>query len=331
VSLQYALGILGAGMVLLALGGEAVIRGGVLVKRGFGAAPVIVGVFVLSLGTAAPTLAVAVEASMSHLPDLAVGTVIGAVLINLLLVLGLAALIRPMPSPPKVVGRDGGAMLLAAAALVLFALTGTIGRRDAVVLLLGFVLYAAVAVITDWRRSAGQSVACAAAQTRINGEQPNIVGGLFATVIGIVCLVIGAHFLIGAALALGSFANIAPPAMAVTLVAFAVSLPLAVSTLAAAARGTAQTAVGHLLAVSIFDILGVLGVAALVHPLAVAQQFARVDVLIVLGAAVLLVPLMSANWRLTRPRGALLLFAYVAYLGYVAWQQGLLPHGLIGP
>ena len=330
MNFQVALGIFGAGFVLLALGGEGVIRGGVVLKRAFGLSPVIIGLFVLSLGTASPTLAVSVQAAASNLPDIAVGTVIGAVLINLLLVLGLGALIQPMPSPPKVVLRDGGAMLLAAAGLAGLALAGGIGRREGVFLLGAFVIYAVIAVVSDWRRSAEHSVACAEAEKRSGGEHPSIGGGLFALIIGVVCLLIGAHFLVGATLVLAASWNIPQSTMALTAVALAVSLPVLAVTVAAALRGHTQIAIGHLIAASIFDIFGVLGVAALVRPLAISPVFARVDVFVPFGAVAILLPLLSANWRLSRPKGALLFLVYVGYVGFLAWRQGLMPHGLFG-
>jgi cation:H+ antiporter len=303
-----ALWLSGAGLVLLALGGEAVIRGGVMLKRAFGVSPVIIGLFVLSLGTSSPTLAVAVQGAASNLPDITIGVVIGAVLINLLLVLGLGALISPMSSAPKVVLRDGGAMLIGAVAVVGLSLGGTITARDGVVLLGGFAIYAVVAVVSDWRRSSEHSVACAEAEKRSGGEYPSI----------------------GGAVGVAAMAHLAPAAVALTGAALCASLPVLAITLIAVLRGHTNIAIGHLITASVFDIFGVLGISALVRPLSVSPVFARADVFVVLGAAVLLLPLLSANWRLTRPRGALLTLAYIGYLGFLCWRQGLIPHGMLG-
>ncbi|MEI9992118.1 MAG: sodium:calcium antiporter [Rhizomicrobium sp.] len=322
--------IFGAGFVLLALGGEGVIRGGVMLKRALGISPVIIGLFVLSLGTSSPTLAIAMQGAASRFPDLVLGAVIGATLINLLLILGLGALIQPMPSAPKVVLRDGGALLIASGLLVLLALHGTIGRREGVLLLGGFILYAVVAAVSDWRRSPDHSVACAEAEKHMTGEHPSIGGGLFVLIVAVICLLLGAHFLVGGTLSLAARWNLPLSTMALTLVAFAASVPVLLVTASAAARGHTQVAIGHLITASVFNLLGVLGIAALVHPLPVSPVFATSDVFVVLGAAVLLLPLLSANWRLSRPKAALLLLAYVGYVGYLAWRQGLVPHALLG-
>ncbi len=162
---------------LLALGGEGVIRGGVMLKRALSISPVVIGLFVLSLGTASPTLAIAVQGAASGLSDLAIGVVLGATLINLLLILGLGALIQPMPSAPKVVLRDGGALLIASGLLVLLALHGTIARREGILLIGGFILYAVIAAVTDWRRSAEHSVACAEPRSAPPASTPPSSGG----------------------------------------------------------------------------------------------------------------------------------------------------------
>ena len=330
MNLQTAWWIFGAGFVLLALGGEGVIRGGVMLKRALGISPVVIGLFVLSLGTSSPTLAVATQGAASNIPDLAIGAVIGATLINLLLVLGLGALIQPMPSAPKVVLRDGGALLIASGALVLLALHGVIARREGLVLVAAFVLYAVIAAVTDWRRSADHSVACAEAEKRMTGEHPSIGGGLFVVTVGVICLLIGAHFLTGGALSLAAQWNVPLATVAITLVAFAVSVPVLLVTIVAAARGHTEIAIGHLMTASVFNLFGVLGIAALVRPLKISPAFATSDIFVVLAASLLLVPLLSTSWRLSRPKAALLLLAYVGYVGYLAWRQGFLPHALLG-
>ena len=330
MNLQVAFWLFGVGLVLLALGGEGVIRGGVTLNRALGFSPVIVGLFAISLGTASPTLAIAVRATVWNMPDIAIGTVIGATLINLLLILGLGGLIQPMSSAPKVVLRDGGALLAASAALALMAHYGQIGRREGILLLGGFVLYAIILAVSDWRRSAEHSVACAEAEKRSAGEAPSAGGGIFALIVGAICLVLGAHFTVGGALALSAVWHLPVSAIAMTVVALGASLPVLLITAIAALRGHTQIAIGHLISASIFNVFGVLGIAALVRPLTVAPSFAAVDALAVLGAVVLLLPLLSTSWRLSRPKAALLLLAYAGYLGFLAWRIGLMPFALMG-
>lgn len=323
--------ILGAGFVLLALGSEGLVRGGVMLKRALGISPVVIGLFVLSLGTSSPTLAVAAKAASSNLPDLALGVILGTTLINLLLILGLGALIRPMPSAPKVVLRDGGALLIASALFVALAHLGEVGRREGVGLIGLFLAYAVGAIVSDWRRSTEHSIACAEAERRSTGEYPTLGGGLFVIVVGAICLLLGAHFMVSSASPISHILNIPIGTAAVAVISLAVSVPLLIATLVAAARGHTQIVVGHLMIASVFNLTGALGTAALVRPLRFSPAFASLDVFVLLGATALLIPLLASNWRLTRPKAALLILAYVGYAVYLAWHLGLLPIGASGP
>jgi len=319
---------LAGGVALLTLGGEAVVRGGVMLIRTLGVPPLIVGLFIISLGSASPNLAVSLEAALAGAPDIAVGTVIGANIVNLLLILGLGALITPMASAPKVVLRDGGAMLAAAGVLAWLAHRGAIDRQAGLVLILGFILYAAVTLMTDWRRQSEHSVSCAMSESR--SDAPSAAGGLFAVIAGITSLVLGAHFLAGGALALGTALHVSQVLLGLTVVALGACLPVMAVTAIAAIRGHTQIAIGHLIGTSVFNVFGVLGVTALVRPLSVSPLFAAVDVFVMLGAAVLLLPLLAMSWRLTRPKGALLVMSYACYLIFVGWRQGLITPAMIG-
>src|ERR1700687_3354534 len=151
---------LGAGFVLLIMGSEATVRGGVAFSRPLGLPPLLIGVFVIGAGTSAPELAVSLQAGLANSPDIALGNVIGSNILNLLLILGLGSLIHPMASPPKVVLRDGGSMLAASVALALMAWGGVITRGEGVFLLVAFAIYVTAAFLTDWRRAPEHSVPC---------------------------------------------------------------------------------------------------------------------------------------------------------------------------
>ncbi len=319
---------LAGGVALLTLGGEAVVRGGVMLIRNLGVPPLIVGLFIISLGSSSPNLAVSLEAALVGAPDIAIGTVIGANIVNLLLILGLGSLISPMASAPKVVLRDGGAMLIAAGVLAWLAHRGAIDREAGLLLLAGFILYMAVTLATDWRRHAEHSVSCAMSETR--SDEPSAAGGFFTVVIGIICLVLGSHFLVGGALALGSELHLSQVLLGLTVVALGACLPVMAVTAIAAIRGHTQLAIGHLIGTSVFNVFGVLGVAAIIHPLTISPLFAAVDVFVLLGTAVLLMPLLAMSWRLSRPKGALLVLSYACYVVFVGWRQGLLTPAMIG-
>ncbi len=318
-----------SGLLLLYLGSEAALRGGVWLGRTLGLSPLLIGVLIISTATSTPELFVALRAATMGAPDIALGGIVGGNILNLLLVLGLGALIRPMASPPKVVLRDGGVMLAGSVALAFFALGGEVSRRDGLFLLAGFVVYIAVIILTDWRRSADHSVPQARAEAMLQGDPLPAVGGLFLLVLGTILLVLGAHFSVAGSLALARAFNLHEAFIGLTIIAFGTALPKLFATLVAAARGHTNLAIGHVIGANAFNLLGVLGLTATVAPLSVSPQLGSVDILVMTAAGAIILPLLAMKWRLSRPRGMLLLIACACYLAFVFWRQGLLQlHGI---
>ncbi|MBV9904457.1 MAG: hypothetical protein JO346_07745, partial [Alphaproteobacteria bacterium] len=184
---------------------------------------------------------------------------------------------------------------------------------------------AVIAIVSDWNRSPEHSVACAEAEKRSMGQRPHFGGGLFALIVGGICLVLGAHFAALGAMAVAELWRLPVSVVSVTVLALGASLPVLIVTAIAALRGHTEIAIGHMMTASVFNLFGALGVAAIVKPLTIPQVFGSVDVFVVLGASALLVPLLLTNWRLSRPKGALLMLGYICYIGFIAWRQGLLP------
>ncbi len=326
--MEYA--FLAGGFLLLIAGSEAAVRGGVAVARALGVSPLLVGLFVISAATSAPELAVSVRAGLYGASDIALGNVIGSNILNLLLILGLGALISPMPSPPKVVLRDGGSMLAASVVLALMALGHVITRLEGAFLIVAFGLYVVAALVTDWRRPPEHSVACARALARMAAGGTSGTAGFFILMFGLVCLVLGAHFAVAGAVRFAITAGVPQAVVALTVVAFCTSLPELVLTTVAAARGQTDLAIGHLVGSNTFNILAVVGLTAVLRPLPVSSTLAGVDMLVMVGASAILLPMLATNWRLSRPQGALLLLSYMGYVTFLAWRQGLLAPALMG-
>jgi len=320
---------LGGGLVLLLFGSEAAVRGGVAMARALNIPPLVIGLLVVTAGTSAPEFAVSLQAASAGSPDIAIANVVGSNILNLLLILGLAALIRPLPSPPKVVFRDGGAMLLSAVALAIMALTGGVTRFEGIAMLAAFALYLVVTFVSDWRRSAEHSVPCARALQRLQGDTTSGTAGLFVFLFGLVGVTVGAHFAVSGALAVAREFHLSEAMVGLTVVAFGASIPELFVTLVAAVRGHTQIAIGHLIGSNVFNTFGAIGVTAALFPLHVDKTLG-VDLLAMAAASALLLPLLATRWRLTRPRGALLLLSYACYLVFLAWRQGWVVPSMIG-
>ena len=321
---------LAAGLLLLIAGSEAAVRGGVGLARVLHFSPVLIGLLVIASAISAPELFVALRAATAGAPDIALGDIVGGNIFMLLFALGFGALIRPLASPPKVVLRDGGAMLAGALLVAFFALNGDLTRRDGLFLFLGFAAYLVVTFFSDWRRSADHSVGVSRALVRSQREPLPVVGGLFLLLLGAICLVLGAVFTVDGSVALARGLHLQQAFVGLTIIAFGTSLPKLIAALAAAIRGRTDVAAGLLIVAVVFNLLGVLGITAMVAPLAVSRMLASADVYVMAGAAAALLPLLAMRWSLSRPRGALLALSYVCYVAFLGWRQGLLPLSLLG-
>lgn len=320
--------ILIAGLILVFCGTETALRGAVGLARQFDLPPLYTGIFVIGILTVMPELFVTWRAATAGHPDLALGGLIGANLLNLLLIMGLGALIHPMASPPKVVFRDGGALVLGAAALAILALAGGLTPMAGAGLLLGYAAYLGLVMFTDWRRAPDHSVPLARALLRSEGEMPSLAAAFFAFAAGLIMLGLGTHFVVLGGVHLASELGFSEATVGLTLIALSLSSPKLLVTLVAAVRGQTSVAVGQLLGASAANLTLVLGLIALISPFAMPEIFRAGDIYILLAVSVILLPLLAMRWRLSRPRGALLILAYGCYLGYLLVRQGTpLPWG----
>lgn len=320
---------LAVGLVLLVAGSDLVVRGGVGLSRALGLSPLLIGLVVVSAGTSLPELVVSLQAAFREAPGLAVGNVVGSNIVNILLILGLGALIRPVPSSPKVVIRDGSVLIVASLALLLVTRGGTINAHIGWLFLAGFVAYLVLSFFTDWRRGGGASSA-GARGPEISASQASLGMAALLLAFGLVALYFGARYLVDGGVAIARTYHVPEAVIGLTVIAIGTSLPELATTVFASARGQTNIAVGNLIGSNIFNILLVLGATAVVHPLPVSSLVAHFDVYVMVGAALLVVPLMASAWRVSRMQGLLLVLCYVAYMGFIAYRQGLVTPAMIG-
>jgi cation:H+ antiporter len=318
--LAYA--ILAAGLGLLALGGETSMRGAIGLSNLFGFSPLLTGLLVVSVGATIPELSVALQAVAHAAPDIAIASIVGENIFNMLAVLGLAAVIRVIPGPPKIVFRDGGTMLAASLALILIASAGVVTRRTGIVLLLVCLMYLVLSFVTDWRRPVPQSLA--QGRARVRKGVPRMETSVMLLVFGLVCLYFGGRYTVDSAVAISRIAHMPETALGLTLIAVGVALPVLFTTFAASARGLTNVVAGQLINANVLNILFVLGVTATVHPMSVPDSIAQADVYVAAASAGVVVAMMLPGWRITRGQGAVLLVCYLGYWGFLAWRQGLI-------
>ena len=303
------------GLSLLTIGGEALIRGALAAGRRLGLSPMVAGLVIVGFGTSAPELVVSIDAALRQQPDIAVGNVIGSNIGNILLILGCCALIAPLSISKRALAHDATMMIGATVAFILLARGAGLSRLDGT-LLLG--LLAAYLAWTYWKELKGNAAAAGAMHRAEADEFQTVPTTLWLTLAslagGLAALILGSRLTLHGALGLGELLAVPDAVIGLTVVAVGTSLPEFAVSVLATVRGHHEVAIGNILGSNIFNILGILGVSALMQPLPVSGRMLWVDQWVMLGAAVLLVVLLLSGRRLNRYEGGFLLGCYLTYL-----------------
>lgn len=305
---------LALGIVLLTVGGELLIRGAVAAARRLGVSPLLSGLVIVGFGTSAPEMAVSVDAALQGRPDIALGNVLGSNISNVLLVLGLSAMITPMAVQPLALRRDAVCVVAASILFILLAANGTLGVVDGLICLGALTAYLTWAYRSErYHDAPGAAVHIAEAEALDTLPRSpllvtlSVLGGLTLLISGSQVLLLGA---VGMATALG----ISEAVIGLTIVAVGTSLPELFISVMAALRREADVAVGNILGSNLFNILGILGVSAAIKPLTVSERMLQVDQWVVLGSAALLFVFLYTGRKLSRLEGSSLLGLYVLYI-----------------
>lgn len=302
------------GLGILMLGGELTIRGAIGLAKLLGVSAAMIGLTVVGFGTSAPEMVVSLQATIDGSPDIAIGNVVGSNIANILLVLGVGALIAPLICDPGAVRRDGVAMMAAMALLVVLGLTGAITAWQGVLMLAALVGYVAWSYRVDRRNGKGVADLHAREAEETAGVPTATWLIAIYVVVGLAALIGGAKLLVDGAIGVARAAGISESVIGLSLVAVGTSLPELAATAIAAWRRHTDVAVGNVLGSNLFNVLLILGAASVAAPLPFAQEFVRVDLWVMIGAGLVLMPIMITNWNISRTEGGLLLALYVIYI-----------------
>ena len=304
-----------AGLVMLVIGGDLVVRGAVAAAHRFRVKPVLVGLTVISFGTSLPELLVSVQAVMSGYPGLAVGSVVGSNIANILLILGTTAVITPIALHAHGVRREAGAVV--GSALLLFVL----GWGDVIVAWHGAAMLALLAGLTwsSYRRNrlAVAEEPAVPVETVPREDAPVLQNGWATLALiagGLVLLMLGADQLIDGGVAIARQLGVPNAVIGLTLIAIGSSLPELTSAVIAAYRRQPGLAVGNVLGSNVFNILGALGVAALVGPIPVDLPVLEIDIWIMLAASMTVALFVFMGREIGRVTGAAFLVIFAVYI-----------------
>jgi cation:H+ antiporter len=314
--------LLGLGFVLLAAGAEGLVRGALGLARLAGISPLVAGLTVVAFGTSAPELVVSGFATLAGRDDVAVGNVVGSNVLNVLLILGACAVLRPLVVARQLVTREIPVMITISLLLWFLGLDGRLSFAEGALLCAGLVWFTVDSIRQSRRETAAADSTYAV--------RAGLGASLAFAGTGLALLVIGARLLVDAAVAIAAAFGIDEAVIALTIVAAGTSLPEVATSVVATLRGERDIAVGNVVGSNIFNVLGILGVSSLLAggALRVAPALENFDVPVMVATAVACLPLLARGHRLARWEGALFLgyyAAYVAYLVLAAQQHAALP------
>lgn len=293
------------GLAMLFFGGEALVRGASSVARHFHLSPMVIGLTIVGFGTSAPELLVSLQAALEGQPEIAIGNIVGSNIANILLILGISALIAPLIIPARRMWRDLAFMMAATAILWAMLLGTEITRTYGAILFLGLLIFLASTFFFG--------------KVEPEPDQPeeNQLKAWGFTIGGLIILVIGARLLVDSAVVIATAYGISEAVIGLTIVAVGTSLPELATSVIAAFRKQTEIAVGNIVGSNVFNIFGILGITALIAPIPADARFAAIDMPWAMAAAVGLTVLAFLLNGLPRVAGVLLLVAYAAYIYFM--------------
>lgn len=294
-----------AGLIGLFLGGEALVRGSVGIARRLTVPPLLIGLTIVGFGTSTPELLVSVDAALRGVPDIAVGNIIGSNIANIMLIVGVSALVWPIRISGATLRRDTGVMMAATLVLIPVLAMGEVTRLAGLVLFAGLVMYLSWAYLRPGAAQADSEAQAAPASSLVS---------LLWIIFGLIALMAGARMLVDGAVSIARGYGISEAFIGLTIVAIGTSLPELATSLIAAFRRQSEIAIGNIIGSNIFNILGILGVTAMVTPIPVAPRFLSFDVPILVAASLVLTGLLLMRPTIGRIVGAVMLAGYFAYL-----------------
>lgn len=303
------------GLVGLVVGGEMLVRGAVSTAKSFGISPMVIGLTLVGFGTSTPELVTSLEAALNGSSGIAIGNVIGSNIGNILLILGIAACIAPVAVNPAAFRRDGMALVAATALCLGVVVVGDIGRLSGTIMLASLAGYLYFTLRSERRAAPSPAGAVYSGEADLI-ETPDyaITTAMGIAVSGLVITIIGAKLLVSGAVTLAELAGISQTVIGLTIVAIGTSMPELVTTVIAMRKGQGDVALGNVIGSNLFNILGILGITALVQPLQIPPEILQLDIWVMSAATALLVVFARSGWRIGRTEGCVMVACYAAYL-----------------
>lgn len=306
------------GLALLVFGGDYLVKGATGIALHLDIPQMLVGMTVVALGTSAPELVVTVQAALQGKPDIAIGNVVGSNIANVALILGMTAIIFPMVIKKSSLKFDWVVMIIATIGFYLFSTDNQISRWEGILFLLALASYITFSFYRVRKlRKKHPEVQINSIPVDESEKSHSLLRLILYVVLGTGGLILGAGWLLDGAETVARYFGVSDRVIAISLVAFGTSLPELATSVIAAFKRQEDISLGNIIGSNLFNILAILGVTAIIHPIDVSSEILSSDYFWMLGTSLAILPLSIRRLRLGRLDGALLLGAYIAFMYFL--------------
>ena len=306
ITIIIALLFLVIGFVCLVKGSDWFVDGAVGIADRFGIPQIVIGLTIVAMGTSAPEAAVSISGAFAGAADITIGNIVGSNIMNVLIILGLSAIVCPLVVDKSTVFIDTPFMIAISVLLLVLGLDGQITFVDAIIMVVVFVSYMAYLLISALKNKSEQEQI----------EKKPVWLTLVMTVFGLGVVVLGSQFAVTGATAVAESLGVSERFIGLTIVALGTSLPELFTSVSAARKGNADIAIGNIVGSNIFNILFVVGLSGLITTVPFASKFV-IDTTVAIATALLLFVCCVKNKKLSRLSGALMLVCYAGYFAYL--------------
>ncbi len=306
-----------AGLIILVIGAEALVRGASRLAASLGISPLIIGLTVVAFGTSSPEMAVSVISSINNQAAISLGNVIGSNIFNVLFILGLSALIAPLVVSRQLIRLDVPIMIGCSFLVLLMSMGGNISRLEGVILFAGIITYTAF-LIRQGKREKKVPKDEFSEEYALKGKRTLLVD-IVLLIAGLALLVLGSQWLVNGAVYIAQYFGVSEIVIGLTIVAAGTSLPEVATSVIASIRGERDIAVGNVVGSNIFNILAVLGLASIFSPdgIEVSKSVLQFDIPVMIAVTVACLPIFFTGHLIARWEGGLFLGYYIAYTLYI--------------
>lgn len=305
--------LVAVGLIMLYFGAEWLVRGSVTIANKFRISQLVIGLTIVAFGTSTPELAVSLTSSLQGASDVALGNVVGSNIVNIGLILGIAAIIRPIIVTRSTIKKEVPIMVGVALVLILISLDGNISVFEGIALSVGIIIFVVFSYKSSKKESSGienPSIGLDLVKKNVISKTVLMVGS------GLALLTIGSFFTVENAVIIAQSFGVSERIIGLTLIAVGTSLPELVTSIVAALRGHSDLSVGNIVGSNIFNILAIIGISAAITGISVSDNM-FFDFYVMIGFSIILIPIMRSGFKISKIEGYGLVAAYFAYLAYL--------------